>query len=418
MKFPHCLSINDLKCAIAGIAFSLLLASLLAAVITLPPMFQPSSALADNQTPAQTDPLKNIDLLLESAISRGLIAGGVVLVGDHDRVLFERAYGRTCAGANAPLTRTDTIFDIASLTKVIATAPAILKLAEEKRLSLVDPVTRWFPEFAGKGKDDLLVMNLLTHTSGLDDFPLEPRNPLQSAVERAAHQKLKGEIGIRFRYADINFILLGEMVRRVSGIPLDRYASENFFVPMGMNDTTFTPGNNRIARCSTTIGPDNSPLTGIVQDPTARQLGGVAGNSGVFSTAGDLGRFCRMILNEGKLEGRRIFAERAVQQMIAPYFSRGGKVIRGLGWDIESPFSAPKGNGFSEISFGHTGYSGSSIWIDPAADLFVILLTSRLDYKNVREFRLLRGELSSLSAEIFKPSSAKREVEEYNGPER
>jgi CubicO group peptidase (beta-lactamase class C family) len=353
---------------------------------------------------------------MENAISRGLIAGGVVLIGDRYGILFEQAFGRICAGESAPLTRTDTIFDIASLTKVIATAPSILKLAEERRLSLVAPVTKWFPEFRGKGKDDLLVMNLLTHTSGLDDFPVPAANTMHSVVERAARQKLNGEIGSRFRYADINFMLLGEMVRRIAGIPLDRYALNYFFTPMGMKDTSFNPDNTRIIRCSTTIGQDNDLLTGIVQDPAARRLGGVAGHSGVFSTSRDLSRFCRMILHEGEIEGKRILSDRAVRQMTAPYFSRGGKVIRGLGWDIVSPFSAPKGNGFSEVSFGHTGYSGSSIWIDPAKDIYVILLTSRLNYKNINEFKSLRSELSSLAIGIFRPSTVTTEVQGESGP--
>jgi len=381
-------------------------------------LFTVTFASAEDPAPQQVEATKRIDLLLENAISRGLVAGGVVLVGNRKGVLFERAYGRTCAGPNAPLTNIDTIFDIASLTKVVATAPAILKLAEEGKLSLVDPVSRWFPEFSGKGKEELLVMNLLTHTSGFDDFPLSPRNPLQSAVEKAAHQKLHGEIGSRFRYADINFILLGEMVRRITGVPLDIYAASHFFTPLGMNDTTFNPDTGKAMRCSTTIGPDNSLLTGHVQDPMARQLGGVAGHSGVFTTARDLARFCSMILGEGELEGTRILSGRAVRQMTAPYFSRGGNVIRGLGWDIASPFSAPKGNGLSEVSFGHTGYSGSSIWIDPTADIFVVLLTSRLNYKNIREFSQLRGELSSLSVEIFPLSAGRREIENSGDVER
>jgi CubicO group peptidase (beta-lactamase class C family) len=254
-------------------------------------------------------------------------------------------------------------------------------------------------------------MNLLTHTSGLNDFPIPSDNPMQSAVEKAAQEKIRGEIGSRFNYADINFILLGEMVRRISGLPLDRYASQFFYAPMGMKDSLFNPGNARISRVATTIGQDNNLLTGIVQDPLARRLGGVAGHSGLFSTAGDLARFCRLILAEGNFEGNQILSERAVRQMVAPYFSRGGKVVRGLGWDMDSPFSAPKGNGFSEVSFGHTGYSGSSIWIDPSTNLYVILLSSRLNYKNTKEFKALRSGLSSLSVEIFRPHAMAREVE-------
>jgi CubicO group peptidase (beta-lactamase class C family) len=287
---------------------------------------------------------------------------------------------------------------------VVATTPAILKLAEERRLSLVDPVLKWFPEFAGKGKDDLLIMNLLTHTSGLDDFPLAAELPMQSAVARAASQKLHGEIGSRFKYADINFILLGELVRRVSGIPLDTYTATYFFMPLGMTDTAFNPDREMVARCAATICDGKNCIVGQPQDSTARQLGGVAGHAGLFSTVHDLADFCRMLLEEGELAGRRILSERAVRQMTAPYFSRGGQVVRGLGWDRASPFSSPKGNGFSEISFGHTGYSGSSLWIDPASDIFVVFLSSRLEYKKPRDFSQLRSDLSTVAAELFAAS--------------
>jgi CubicO group peptidase (beta-lactamase class C family) len=337
---------------------------------------------------------------MNSAISRGLIAGGVVLVGNRREVLFERAYGRVSGESTARPMSLDTIFDIASLTKVVATAPAVLKLAEEGRLSLIDPVAKWLPEFAGKGKDDLLVMHLLTHTSGLDDFPLASVHPLQSAVEGAATQRVKGEIGSRFRYADINFILLGEIVRRVTGSGLDQFAQSAIYKPLGMTDTAFNPDQERALRCSPTVG-DHTLFVGLVQDYEARQLGGVAGHAGVFSTARDLARFCRMTLNEGDLEGKRILSARAVRQMTAPYFSRGGAVVRGLGWDMASPFSSPRGNGFSEFSFGHTGYSGASLWLDPAEDTFVVFLTARLEYKKTREFNELRSELSTLAAELF-----------------
>lgn len=348
-----------------------------------------------------TDPTARIDTLLESAMTRGLIAGGVVLIGDHEGVLFERAYGRASAGPDTrPMTIT-TIFDIASLTKVVATTPAILQLAESHRLSLVDPIGKWFPEFSGKGKDDLLILNLLTHTSGLDDFPLASVNPGQNALLGAAAEKSHGEVGNRFKYADINFILLGELVRKIAGVGLDDYVSRALFTPLGMNDTGFSPDRDKAQRCSATIGEGKTFYLGIPQDPTCRQLGGVAGHAGVFSTARDLGRFCRMLLAQGELDGVRVLSERAVSQMTAPYFSRGGKVVRGLGWDIASPYSSPRGSGFSEESFGHTGYSGTSLWIDPETDLFVVLLTARLEYRNVHEFSRLRSDLSSLAAELF-----------------
>lgn len=373
-----------------------------------------TSAFADDAPLTHADRLEKIDKLLSGAISQGLIAGGVVLVGNHAEVLFERAYGKVSASADARPMTVDTVFDIASLTKVIATTPSVLKLAEEGKLSLVDPVSRWFPEFNGQMKDDLLLYNLLTHTSGLDDFSLSPQNPIQSAVNGAAAEKLKGPVGSRFRYADINFILLAEAVKRVTGVGLDLYATASFFAPMGMKDTTFNPPKDEASRCAATLNTDNSLLFGQVQDSEARQLGGVAGHAGLFSTAGDLARFCRMILNGGEYDGKRILSERAVNQMTAPYFSRGGKVVRGLGWDIDSPYSAPRGNGFSDVSFGHTGYSGSSVWIDPASDTFVVLLTSRLEYRNIRDFNRLRSDLSSLAAELFAPPPEMRELTRLN----
>ena len=366
-------------------------------------LFCCSAAFADSPpaVPAQGDRTAKIDRLLEGAISRGLIAGGVVLIGDRQGVLFVNPYGKMSTEPDARPMETDTIFDLASLTKVVATAPAILKLAEEGRLSLVDPVVKWFPEFTGKGKDDLLVANLLTHTSGLDDFALATGAPLQSAINGAAAQKIKGEIWNRFRYADINFILLSELVQRVTGVGLDHYAATTFYTPLGMKDTGFNPDQNMATRCSATLGEGKSFFLGVPQDGEARQLGGVAGHAGLFSTVRDLARFCRMLLGDGSFEGTRILSERTVRQMTAPYFSRGGQVVRGLGWDIASPYSSPKGNGFSEMSFGHTGYAGSSIWIDPASDTFVVLLSARLEYRKTREFNQLRSDLSSLAAELF-----------------
>ncbi|KAF0218996.1 MAG: hypothetical protein FD174_2385 [Geobacteraceae bacterium] len=365
---------------------------------------------AGDSLPNHADRAAKIDLLLESAITRGLIAGGVVLVGNRHGVLFERAYGRVSSLPDARPMTVDAIFDTASLTKVVATAPVILKLAEERKISLVDPLVKWFPEFAGKGKDDLLVLNLLTHTSGLDDFPLSAANPLTSAIAGAATQRVKGGIGSRFKYADINFILLGEMVKKATGVGLDAYAAVHFFAPLGMKDTAFNPDREKIERCSATILTNRTLMVGQAQDYLARQLGGVAGHAGLFSTAYDLARFCRMILNEGVFEGGEVLSSRAVRQMTAPYFSRGGSVVRGLGWDIASPYSSPKGGGFSEISFGHTGYSGSSIWIDPETDLFVVLLTSRLEYRKIKEFSQLRSDMSTLAAELFAASPLAGEV--------
>lgn len=350
---------------------------------------------------------------MEGAIRKGLIAGGVVLVGGAQQTHFVKGYGRVAATADARPMTVDTIFDLASLTKVIATTPAILKLAEEGKLSLIDPVRKWFPEFDTKGKDELLILHLLTHTSGLNDFSLDPANPLASAVAGAAGQKLSGELGSRFHYADINFILLAEVVRRAAGVPLDEYAARKFYGPLAMSDTAFRPESGKRPRIAATVGDEPQQFTGEPQDYLARQLGGVAGHAGLFSTASDLELFCRMILASGRLAGKQVMEQRTVSQMTAPYFSRGGRVIRGLGWDIASPFSSPRGSFFSRVSFGHTGYSGSSVWIDPDADLYVILLTSRLEFRKKSEFSQLRSTLSTLAVEAFGVPHVLQELEEF-----
>lgn len=365
------------------------------------------------QTPnQQISPSHRIDRLMESAMQKGLISGGVVLVGNRDRTLFEKAYGQVLPLPDARPMTVDTVFDLASLTKVIATTPAVLKLAEEGRLSLVDPVRKWFPELEGKGRDELLVMHLLTHTSALNDFSFDPEKAMASAIEGAAEQTLKGEIGTRFHYADINFILLGEMVKRVSGEALNDYTARTFYQPMGMKDTGFLPSAGIRARVAATLGDAAITFSGEPQDYPARQLGGVAGHAGLFSTGADLAVFCRMMLAGGRSAGREILASRTVSQMTAPYFSRGGKVVRGLGWDIASPFSAPRGGFFSRSSFGHTGYSGTSIWLDTDADLYVILLSTRLEYRKKAEFSQLRSELSTLAAEAFGAPLLLQELEE------
>jgi CubicO group peptidase (beta-lactamase class C family) len=342
-----------------------------------------------------------IDCAVREALESGLINGAVVFVGDSSNDLFLRAYGSLSPSPDAPLTEVDTIFDLASLTKVFATAPSVMKLVEDGRLGLYDPVAKWFPEFAGKGKDSLLIFHLLTHTSGLVDFSLSGCTTMQEVVERAAGLELRSLPGDRFKYADINFILLGELVGRVSGVPLIRYAADNFFAPLGMIDTRFNPPEEVRSRCAATRIEGDCLLYGAVQDPNARILGGAAGHAGLFGTAADLSRFCRMILRGGELDGKRLLAERTIRRMTSPNFFHDGKVVRGLGWDIASPYSSPRGKLFSCASFGHTGYSGCSVWIDPDSNLFVGILVSRRDYRKNGALNRLRGTVSTLAAALF-----------------
>lgn len=342
----------------------------------------------------------SIDLMLENAIRRGLISGGVVTVGNHAGQLYGTAQGRLYPDPAAPFITERTLFDTASLTKVLATAPAVMKLLEQGKITLLDPLSRWFPEFEGTDREEITILNLLTHTSGLDDVEIPADDPLHSLIEKAVLQNNGTIPGNRFRYADINFILLGELVKRVSSLPLDRFCSEYIFAPTGMAETAFLP-QTELTAIAPTESQNNTLRAGVVQDMNARRLGGVAGHAGLFSTASDLNRFAAMILNLGRYNGVQVFKERVITQMTSPYFSNKGRVIRGLGWDINSPFSSPRGHYFSDMSFGHTGYSGSSIWIDPEQDLYVILLTVRLNYTNVHQFNQLRSDISSLAVSIF-----------------
>lgn len=367
-------------------------------------LFFPATPLFAEDALLDASRTATIEFLMENAMAHGLISGGVIVVGNRDGILYSAARGRLSPAADAPPISERTIFDIASLTKVIATAPAVMKLLEDGRISLLDPLSRWFPEFEGTGRETVTILNLLTHTSGLRDCDLPAETALKAAIEKAASGTRRGPEN-RFHYADINFILLGELVRRVSGLPLDRFCHEYFYLPLGMDDTMFRPSELRSPLIAPTLGPARELLSGIVQDANARRLGGVAGHAGLFSSAADLALFARMLLTGGTLNGTRILSERVISQMTAPYYYSSGAVVRGLGWDIASPYSAPKGVYFSETSFGHTGYSGSSLWIDPQRDLFVILLTSRLDYHDTRLFNRLRRDISTLTAALFAPDS-------------
>lgn len=342
--------------------------------------------------------IATIDLLMERAVSNNLISGGVVVIGNHAGILSSTARGRLSARPEAPLLNEQTIFDLASLTKVIATAPAVMKLLDEGRISLQDPLVRWFPEFKGSEREDLTILHLLTHTSGLADFEMSTEQPMNAAIYRAASEKNRPRPGSRFKYADINFILLGELVHRVSGKTLDVFCREEVFAPLVTPETTFLPAENLTARIAPTLGYSS----GTVQDSNARRLGSVAGHAGLFSSARDLARFARLMLDGGKIDGKRILSEHVVKEMITPILCSNGTVMRGLGWDMHSPFSSPKGKLFSSASFGHTGYSGSSIWIDPKQDLFVVLLTNRLDYRNIRVFNQLRSDISTIAVAAFR----------------
>ena len=361
-----------------------------------------------------------LDSVIEESIAEGITPGAVLLVGQGDRILHHRAYGdRSVLPSRAPM-HPDTIFDCASLTKVVVTTPAILMLIEEGRLRLGDRVTTYLPEFQG-GDSPITVRDLLTHSSGLrPDLDLEPVwSGYETALLLAYHEVPIAKPGERFIYSDINFILLGEIVRKVSGMPLDKFAQERIFEPLGMRDSLFLPSVDLLERIAPTEKlPSGMLLHGMVHDPTTRYMGGVSGHAGMFSTAADLGRFCRMMLKRGRLDGARILSPLGVAAITRTQ-SPDGLPERGLGWDIDSPFASNRGDLFPPGSYGHTGYTGTSLWLDPSTNAYVVLMTNRVHPTVSTSVVSLRSRVASAAAaaldapnvaESFEPSPAHGEV--------
>lgn len=339
----------------------------------------------------QTPNLSVLDSILEGAVQHDEIPGAVLLVSHRGRVIYRKAIGYRALIPQREAMTTDTIFDLASLTKLFATTPSIMRLLEQGTIRLNDPLVRYMPEFTSYGKDQITIQMLLTHTSGLAPDP-----PLEAALggEDALMKEIDGETllappGDRFIYSDTNFILLGELVKRITGKRLDEYAEENFYRPLGMMHTRFLPPASWIARIAPTEEIDlpagakagsglGHLLRGVVHDPRSRAIGGVGGHAGLFSTADDLAKYCGMLLGNGRIPGSaaRIFSAATIHKMTTPQTPPWSPNVRGLGWDIDTAYSSPRGALFPLGSYGHTGFTGTSVWIDPSSQTFIILLTN------------------------------------------
>jgi uncharacterized protein YbbC (DUF1343 family)/CubicO group peptidase (beta-lactamase class C family) len=354
-----------------------------------------------------------IATVIDAAIARHELPGAVVLVGRGDRVVYHGAFGQRAVAPSAEPMTEDTIFDLASLTKVVATTTSVMQLVEQGRVRLNDPVALFIPEFSRYGKAGITIRHLLTHTSGLrPDLELDVEfDGSDEAVRRAIEEVPATPPGERFVYSDINFFLLGDIVRRVSGERLDAYTKAHIFEPLGMKDTAFLPPEAwrpRIApteRCRQLTWPcagasdERVPfLRGVVHDPTARRMENVAGHAGLFSTAADLSRFCRMLLNGGRLDAARILAPSTIARMIAPSTPPEMPAVRGLGWDIDSTFSSNRGELFPIGSFGHTGFTGTSLWLDPETKSYVIFLSNRVHPDGKGDVTALRARVATVAA--------------------
>jgi uncharacterized protein YbbC (DUF1343 family)/CubicO group peptidase (beta-lactamase class C family) len=338
----------------------------------------------------------DLDAVINQAIREDKIPGAVLLVGHHGQIVYRQAYGfRALVPAKEPMT-VDTIFDIASLTKVVATTSGLMKLFEQGRIRIDDPVTTYLPEFQG-GNSPITVRDLVTHFSGLrPDVDLEPQwSGYDTGIRKALTDKPASAPETKFVYSDINFILLGEIVHRLSGLPENEYLKQILFDPLGMKETGYLPSNTLKPRIAPTEAlKDGEILRGVVDDPTARYMGGVAGHAGVFSTADDIGKFCQMILDGG--DG--LFSPATIQKFTTAQTPVGQPVLRGIGWDIQSPYSGPRGELFPRGSFGHTGFTGTSIWIDPASQTYVVLLTNSVHPHQRKAITPLRGAVATIVA--------------------
>jgi uncharacterized protein YbbC (DUF1343 family)/CubicO group peptidase (beta-lactamase class C family) len=330
----------------------------------------PTSAQAAARQPG----FDAIDALMQEAVARGSIPGGVVLIGHNGKIVYRKAFGsRSLEATREPMT-VDTIFDLASLTKCIATATSVMQLISEGRVRLNDPVAAYLPEFKQNDKEDITVRELLTHYSGLPP-DLDLKSPWQgrdAAFSMAMQVRPIYPPATRFLYSDVNFETLGFIVEKVTGKTLNEYANAKIFAPLGMSDTRFLPPAEWTPRIAPTqYDEQGKMLRGVVHDPTARRMGGVAGHAGLFSTADDLSRFAQALLT-----GDKILSRLDIEKMSTPQQPATASSLRGLGWDIDSPFASNRGELLPVGSFGHTGFTGTSLWIDPVTDTYIIILTN------------------------------------------
>jgi uncharacterized protein YbbC (DUF1343 family)/CubicO group peptidase (beta-lactamase class C family) len=345
---------------------------------------------------AQTSRLGLLDSIVEQAIQDGQIPGAVVLVWHDGEVMYRKAFGhRSLEPRREPMTL-DTIFDVASLTKVVATTTAVMQLEQQGKLRLNDAVAKYIPEFAQNGKSDVTLRELLTHFSGLpDDLDLKPKWEGRDAALRMAYEsKPVFAPGAHFLYSDVNFIVLGALVEQVAGMPLDKYCSAKIFAPLGMSHTRFLPpAALRPKIAPTQYDEQEHMLRGVVHDPTARRMGGVAGNAGLFSTADDLSKFAQALL-----VGSPVLSGLSIEKMTTPQQPPTALVLHGLGWDIDSPYSSNRGDLLPVGSFGHTGFTGTSLWLDPTTKTYIIILTNAVHPRGKGSAVALRAKIATAVA--------------------
>jgi uncharacterized protein YbbC (DUF1343 family)/CubicO group peptidase (beta-lactamase class C family) len=359
------------------------------------------SATALSQAPLDSR-LAVLDPIVNDAIAQQQIPGAVLIVGHDGRVVYRKAYGSRAIEPQREAMTLDTVFDCASLTKVIATTTAIMQLWEQGKLRMNDPVAKYLPEFGQNGKQDITIRQLLVHYSGLaPDLDLATAwEGKETAYRMAFEGAPERPPGAAFVYSDINFVVLGALVERLSGESLDEYSARHIFGPLGVKETRFVPPSSWLPRIAPTEEDENHRLLrGVVHDPTARRMGGVAGHAGLFSTADDLAIFAQAWLDGG----RSVLTPATIAKMTAPQQPVNGTALRGFGWDIDSPFSTNRGEMLPVGSYGHTGFTGTSLWIDPATKTYILLMTNAV-HMNIVHMNMLppnqKGSAVSLRTRV------------------
>ncbi len=346
------------------------------------------------------DKLNLVETVILQSMEDQEIPGAVVMVARKGKVVYRKVFGIRAVEPEREDLTFDTVFDMASITKVMVTATSIMMLVEEGKISLQDPLSKYIPKFGNRGKQNITILQLLTHYSGLRpdldlDFEWEG---YEKAIELACRERPDARPGEEFIYSDINFFMLGELVRVISGETLDEFARKRIFEPLGLRSTGYLPDPSLVPRIAPTEVRDGILLRGQVHDPTTFRMGGVAGHAGLFSTAEDTLVWAQMILQGGVYGETRLLSPMSVLKMTTPQTPYGKGDWRGLGFDIETRFSSNRGDLFPVGSFGHTGFTGTSVWIDPYSETVLVLFTSRLYATREGSAVFLRRKVASLVA--------------------
>lgn len=336
---------------------------------------------------------------LQKQIDQEFIPGAAIHISLDGKTLMHEVLGfRSLSPSKAPM-EPNTIFDLASLTKVVATTTAILKLLDEGEIILGDPVTKFIPEFARNGKEDIRIFHLLTHTSGLTSHRrfYEESLSVDQVIEKICDEHLEYPTGEKVIYSDLGFILLARIIERVTGQEFSEFVQKILLTPLNMNETGFNLPLSKERFAATEPSQFLKEMKfGIVHDDNAESMGGISGHAGLFSTLDDLRKFSAMIESGGIYNGKKILSSRVLSVSRRNYTSFDSTEYRGLGWQLKGPKFSPCGDLFSSESYGHTGYTGTSIWFDPEINLHVILLTNRVHVKDQHEFLTIRPKIHNL----------------------